>query len=76
MGKKLLILIAFSLILMPLFMMLEREVLAGWDPMLVNTNEMLLDVWGTSATNVFAVGEGIIVRYDGDGDNDTVPDNS
>ncbi len=76
MNNKLLILIIFALILMPLFMMLERKVHAGWDPMIVNTNEMLLDVWGTSAMNVFAVGEGIIVNYDGDGDNDTVPDNN
>jgi len=40
------------------------------------TAGILFGVWGTSATNVYAVGSGgLIIDYDGDGDDDTVSDN-
>lgn len=39
---------------------------AGWTQMTSNTQATLYGVWGTSATNVYAVGtNGTIMRYDG-----------
>ena len=48
---------------------------AGWSPMDCPLAEHIIDVWGTSNANVFAVGHrGGIIRYDGDGNNDGMPD--
>jgi hypothetical protein len=37
----------------------------GWSPMAVPPVGPLLDVWGTSATDVYAVGAGTMLHYDG-----------
>jgi hypothetical protein len=59
-------------------MIVHRNVNAAWSQMDFSgaPTGPLFGVWGTSATNVYAVGDGgTIIHYDGDGDNDTVPDN-
>jgi hypothetical protein len=37
----------------------------AWSPMTSPTSQGLVDVWGNSSSNVYAVGEGGILRYDG-----------
>ena len=37
----------------------------AWAPMTVPPVRLLMDVWGTSGTDVYAVGEGTILHYDG-----------
>ena len=52
---------------------LAEKVDAGWSPMESNTTEYLFDIWGSSGTDVFAVGffedqtdvSGSILHYDG-----------
>jgi hypothetical protein len=78
MKKKLLVkLILIALMLLPLCIMAERDAAAQWSQMTFSagTGGLLYGVWGTSATNVYAVGQtGQIIHYDGDGDDDGVSD--
>ena len=37
----------------------------AWTPMIVPPVRQLMDVWGTSGTDVYAVGDGTILHYDG-----------
>lgn len=51
-----LILIAFNLI--PLLMVYDKTCTAGWTKMNSGTSYPLRDVWGSSASDIFAVGSG------------------
>ena len=77
--KKLIVkLILIALMLLPLCIMAEKDATAQWSQMDLSpgTGSLLYGVWGTSATNVYAVGlTGQIIQYDGDGDDDGVSDN-
>ena len=79
MKKKVLVkLILIALMLLPLCIMAAKDAAAQWSQMnfSAGTDGLLCGVWGTSAANVYAVGSGgLIIHYDGDGDNDGVPDN-
>jgi len=71
-------LILIALVFMSLLIIAERDAAAQWSQMDFSpvTNGSLFAVWGTSATDVYAAGQnGLIIHYDGDGDNDTIPDN-
>ncbi len=58
--KKAPILLIFS------FLLFSNTATAGWYPMVTATQNALLGVWGSSATDVFAVGMGgTILHYDG-----------
>jgi len=60
---------------MVLFVMLTKNAKAAFTPMDCPVTEHIADIWGTSGTNVFAVGHlGAILHYDGDGNNDGTPD--
>ena len=62
-------------IIVLLLSILFHSAMAGWSPMKSGSTEFLYGVWGSSPTDVFAVGEnGTILHYDGDGDNDGDPD--
>ena len=64
-----------ALILMALFMTINENVNAGWSEMECSTDQWMTNLWGTTDTNIYAVGgRGEIFRYDGDGDNDSDPD--
>ena len=60
------------LILMPLLIALGRNVNAAWDPMTFSpgTGDQIIAVWGTSETDVWAVGDaGLILHYSGAANN-------
>ena len=48
---------------------------ATWEPMDSPTTAALTNIWGSGSDDVFAIGNpGTILHYDGDGDNDGIPD--
>ncbi len=62
-------------IIVLLLSILFHSAIAGWSPMESGSTDLLNGIWGSSPTDVFAVGtNGTILHYDGDGDNDGVPD--
>jgi hypothetical protein len=66
MNKKLTGFIMVSLTLIPFFVMCNHVFSADWLSMDSGTTEDILGVWGSSGTDVFAVGyEGTILHYDG-----------
>jgi len=57
-------LILFSFLM--IFLKYDAAALAGWSSMDTEVTNVLYDVWGSSATDVFAVGTlGFVLHYDG-----------
>jgi len=66
MNTKLFKVMITAFIVVPLLSIAKDGAIAAWTPMNSGTTEYLLDVWGNSGSDVFAVGEnGTIVHYDG-----------
>ena len=66
MKRLLLMLILIALFVIPLLMIFNKMCLAVWAPMPSGTSENLSAVWGSSGSDVFAVGfNGTILHYDG-----------
>ena len=66
MKKALSQLILIALFLIPLLMTCNKTCIAAWAPMPSGTSENLSAVWGSSGSDVFAVGfNGTILHYDG-----------
>jgi len=77
-NAKLEIILVIVITTILLAMMAHRNANAGWSQMDFSGGPIgpLFGVWGTSGTNVYAVGAGgTIIHYDGDGDDDGVSDN-
>ena len=65
----------FALFLVITIIDFSANAFAGWSPMTSGTTNDLRSIWGTSETNIYAVGyEGTILHYDGDGDDNGIPD--
>ncbi len=59
-------LISVTLLLIPLLMVCDKTCIASWTSMVSGTSENFADIWGSSGSDIFAVGtNGTILHYNG-----------